>query len=46
MQKLLSFILAAVFAGMTVNAIAQDKKDEPKKEASKKADEKKKGDKK
>ena len=44
MQKLLSILLAAIFAGVTVNAFAADtpKKDEKKmeKKADKKADKK------
>ena len=46
MRKVLSLLIAAAFAGMTVNAVAADQKAEPKKEAAKKADTKKEAEKK
>lgn len=42
MRKFLSLLIAAMFAGMTVNAVAADQKAEPKKETQKKTDTKKK----
>jgi len=40
MRKFLSLLIAAMFAGMTIHAVAAEQKAEPKKETSKKTEKK------